>query len=107
MVVERQMRAPTSPLNLPPAGNAPRNRLIPRCCRPCYCIRAGMTSGGARDSLVRLGGQSGHPALDLVADPPHRLEALARGILEVPVDVALTRNDGTGVAAAHRDDEVR
>src|SRR5438876_8176260 len=51
--------------------------------------------------------QLGHAALDLVTDLAHRLEILPRGILEIPVDVALARNDGTGVAAAHRDDEVR
>src|SRR5712675_735614 len=45
--------------------------------------------------------------LDLVADPPHRFQVRARGVLEVPVLVPLAGVDRARVAAAHGDDDVR
>ena len=45
-------------------------------------------------------------AVDLVADPPHRLEVLAGGVVELPVLVLLARVDRAGIAAAHRDHDV-
>lgn len=44
--------------------------------------------------------------LDLVADRADRVHSWAGGIGELPVEVALAREDGTGVAAAHGDDDV-
>src|SRR5919201_5879068 len=70
-------------------------------------LRARSGRGGAtwlRDEL----GHKGPDALrDLVADPADRPEVLARRVLEVPVLVALTRIDPAGIAAAHRDHDVR
>src|SRR5690606_28779691 len=40
------------------------------------------------------------------ADRTHRVDALAGRILQLPVLVALSGEDGTGVAAAHRDHDV-
>ena len=45
--------------------------------------------------------------VDLVSDAAHRLEILAGRVVELPVLVALPRVDRTGIAAAHRDHDVR
>ena len=58
-------------------------------------------------SREQIGDEALHPAVDLVADPPHRLEILAGGIVQLPVLVPLARIDRAGVAAAHRDHDVR
>jgi len=50
--------------------------------------------------------QLGHATLEFVTDLAHRFGVLARGILQVPVDVALPRDDGAGIAATHRHDDV-
>ena len=46
------------------------------------------------------------PLGDFIADPPHRLEVLARRVLQLPVLVALAGVDRARVAAAHRDHDV-
>ena len=43
---------------------------------------------------------------DLVADRADLVDAEAGGIVELPVLVALAREERAGVAAAHRDDDV-
>ena len=43
---------------------------------------------------------------DLVADRSYDVDYLAGGVVEGPIFVALTRVEGTGVAAAHRDHDV-
>ena len=47
-----------------------------------------------------------HPAFDLVADGPDGVDALAGGVVELPVLVALAGEERAGVAAAHGDDDV-
>ena len=47
-----------------------------------------------------------HPALDLIPDRPYLRCGKAGGVVEIPVDVSHAREDGAGVAAAHRDDGV-
>ena len=51
--------------------------------------------------------QRSDPTLDLVADRSYRSDVPARGVVELPIDVALARDGGTRVAAAHRHDDVR
>src|SRR5207245_8072166 len=48
-----------------------------------------------------------HAAADLVADLADLLDALARGIWKLPIQVSLARVDGAGIAAAHGYDDVR
>ena len=45
-------------------------------------------------------------AVDLVADRAHGVDALAGGVVELPVLVALAGEDRAGVAAAHGDHDV-
>src|SRR6478752_6025371 len=56
------------------------------------------------------GGEGGDEALDaaldLIADGADGVDALAGGVFEFPVLVALSREDRAGVAAAHGDDDV-
>src|SRR3954454_12381735 len=47
-----------------------------------------------------------HPPVDLVPDPAHRRDVLARRVVELPVLVALARVDRAGIAATHRDHNV-
>src|SRR5690349_11743761 len=47
------------------------------------------------------------PGADLIANGPNSLDALACGIVEDPVLVALARIPAAGVAAAHGDHDVR
>ena len=54
----------------------------------------------------RTGLQLGHAALYLVAQSAHLAERHLRRIGQLPVDVALPGEHGTGIAAAHRHDEV-
>src|SRR5680860_984803 len=54
----------------------------------------------------KLGHQGFDPRPDVVADGSHGLEVLPSRVIEVAVLVALAREDGTGIAAAHRDDHV-
>src|SRR5436190_14789028 len=61
------------------------------------------TISGAGHQLPK---QDPHSLCDLVSDPPHRLEVLTLGVLELPVLVSLSGIDGAGVAAAHRDHDV-
>ena len=68
-----------------------------------FLLRRRLTQVGRH---LQLGEQAADPALDLVADRAHRLDALARRVLELPVEVALAREDRAGVAAAHGDDDV-
>ena len=49
-----------------------------------------------------VGEQGPGTAIDLVADRPHRLDALAGGVVEVPVLVSLPGIDRARVAAPHR-----
>src|SRR5205807_7909146 len=44
--------------------------------------------------------------VDGIADHPHLLKGSSRGVVELPVEVALARIQRTGVATAHRDDHV-
>jgi hypothetical protein len=46
--------------------------------------------------------KSADAAFDLIPDRPHILHAVAGGVVEDPVEVALAGKDGAGVAAAHR-----
>jgi hypothetical protein len=48
-----------------------------------------------------------HALVDLVADRPDLLDALAGRVRQLPVEVALAREDGARVTAAQRDDHVR
>ena len=47
-----------------------------------------------------------HPLLDLVADRADGVDVVAGGVVELPVLVALAREERAGVAAAHGDDDV-
>lgn len=62
----------------------------------------GTRSGGD----VERGDEGLDPAADLVPDRAHRLDALAGGVVELPVLVPLAGEEGALVAAAHRDDHV-
>ena len=53
-----------------------------------------------------IGGELVDPAADLVSDPANVRQRPARGVLDLPADVALAGNDGTCVVA-RRDDHVR
>ena len=66
-------------------------------------LREGLSSA---DRNVEAAEQLADAATDLVADRPHRVDALAGGVVELPVLVALAREERAGVAAAHRDDDV-
>src|SRR6266581_3873045 len=48
-----------------------------------------------------------YPPAYLVADLADLLDALARGIRKLPIQIALARVDRAGVATAHRHDDVR
>ncbi|OKI48893.1 hypothetical protein A6A27_36370 [Micromonospora sp. CB01531] len=63
---------------------------------------------GSAGGLVRrqCGEEPFHPGADLVADRADGFDALADGVFELPVLVALAGEDGAGVAAAHGDDDV-
>ena len=50
--------------------------------------------------------QRPHTSVDLVANPPHRLQVLTGRIVERPVLVALARIDGACVPTPHRDHHV-
>src|SRR4029077_7313007 len=54
----------------------------------------------------QLGNQVLHPAVDLVADLPHRVEVLALRIVQLPVLVALAGVDRASISTAHRDHHV-
>src|SRR5690606_24767258 len=54
-----------------------------------------------------LAGESLDACSDLIADRTHRLDALPGRVVELPIFVALSGEEGAGVAAAHRDDDVR
>src|SRR5918996_1221125 len=68
--------------------------------KTCPLVRRSVALGD------ELADQSLHALVELVADPPHRLEVLAGRVVELPVLVALARVDRAGVAAAHRDHDV-
>src|SRR4029078_7666982 len=51
----------------------------------------------------KLRDQPLHTPVELVADPPHRFQILAGGVVEVPILAPLPPGDPGGVAAAHRD----
>src|SRR5262249_23358234 len=57
--------------------------------------------------VKKFADQHPHAGIDLVTDTPDGLEITSVGIVEHPVLVALSRIDGAGVAAAHRDHDVR
>src|SRR5882724_9726115 len=59
-------------------------------------------SGGPSEALQ----EHADPPLDLVADGPDLLDAPARGVVELPVLIALARIDRAGVAATHGDHDV-
>src|SRR5690349_20843179 len=59
-----------------------------------------------RSGCIQLTDQAADPLLDLVSNRSNGLEVLAGGILELPVLVAPAGKDRTGVATAHRDDDV-
>src|ERR1039458_787378 len=61
------------------------------------------TSGSAGEQLVD---EHADPLLDVVADGADLLYRAARGIGELPVDVALAGIDRARVATAHGDDDV-
>src|SRR5687768_10094189 len=63
-----------------------------------------IVSGRAGQQLAQ---KSAYPLRDLVADPPHRLQILARRVLQFPVLVALSGVDRACVAATHGDHDVR
>ena len=58
------------------------------------------------DGHVQVGQQTVDAFFDVVADRADRVEALAGGVGEFPVFVAFSGEDGSGVAAAHGDDDV-
>ena len=80
---------------------APSRAFLRRTVRCCGSSRAFLRSGG-RD--LRDQGLDAGP--DLVADRAYGVHALAGRVVELPVLVALAREDRTGVAAAHRDHHV-
>ena len=43
---------------------------------------------------------------EVVSDGPHLVDGLVGGVVEFPVEVALTREHGAGVPASHGDDDV-
>ena len=50
--------------------------------------------------------QGSDPSIDLVTDGPDLIDRSAGGVRQIPVDIALARVDGAGIAAAHRDNHV-
>ena len=50
--------------------------------------------------------QRPNASVDLIADRSDRFHGKARGVRKVPVEVPLPGEDGTGVAASHRDDDI-
>jgi Co/Zn/Cd efflux system component len=56
--------------------------------------------------MVQLVGELADALRDVVAGGADRLERLALGVGELPVEVALAGDVGTGIAAAHRHDHV-
>jgi DNA-binding response OmpR family regulator len=81
-------------------------RRAPR--RPTNSVARRRASGGSRGLLRQeFRDQPLHTEVDLVADPAHRLDVFACRIFELPVLVALPREDRAGIAAAHRDHDVR
>src|ERR1039457_1553783 len=69
-------------------------------------------ANGTETSAIRSGGyvqlaeHLPYALMDLVADRAHPIQAQARRVGQVPVEVALARVDRAGVPAAHRDDDV-
>src|SRR6266581_1511602 len=63
-------------------------------------------SGSCREHRTKLAEQLAYPAFDLVAHGPDGFEALAGGVVEVPVEVPLAGEDRAGVAAAHGDHDI-
>src|SRR5918999_2988475 len=61
---------------------------------------------GSRALREQLVDQRLYALVELVADPPDRLQVLAGRVVERPILVALSRVDGAGIAAAHRDHHV-
>ena len=70
--------------------------------RPWLRVEPCVLVSGGRD--LRDQGLDAGP--DLVADRPYGVDALAGGVVELPVLVALAREDRARVAAAHRDHDV-
>jgi hypothetical protein len=57
------------------------------------------------DGDVELGEELADPVVDVVDDAAHGVDVLAWGVVDGPV-LALAREGGAGLAAAHRDDDV-
>src|SRR5665648_524606 len=66
----------------------------------------GPSGSGGGDRDVQLVEQPLDAGPDLVTDRAHRLDALARRVVQRPVLVALAREDRADVPAAHRDHDV-
>lgn len=62
-----------------------------------------MPSGGVEE----IGDELSHELVDLVADDPAGGDVAASGVAELPVEVALAGEERAGIAAAHRDRDVR
>ena len=71
--------------------------------RSVMSIVAQASASAAGSSSAR---RSRTAAVDLVADRADRVDALAGGVVELPVLVALAGVERARVAAAHRDDDV-
>src|SRR5579864_451613 len=92
------------------ARSAASRRTLKSAC--CWLMRTAIWTGislaadrrGSPAGLdaEQLGRELPHAPVDVVADPAHRLEVLAGRVLELPVEVALAREDRAGVAATHR-----
>src|SRR6266851_8570678 len=83
-------------------------------CRPSLCQRELSTAVGPAYRTVRCVFQHACQLLDegadavsnLIADRPDLFECLADRVVEFPVLVVLAGRERTGVAAAHRDDDI-
>src|SRR6266498_3925958 len=75
----------------------------PTCSGPTPASSPDRSAGRGPDELPE---ERPYASVDLVADRPHLVDRLAGRVGEIPVEVALPGEDGTGVATPHRDDDV-
>src|SRR5687768_13999151 len=102
---------PTTPRLPPYSASAitpphPANTRV-NAARPSANARRGRSGAIVSRRVGQQLGQKGAYTLgDFVADPPHRLQVLARRVFQLPVLVALSGVDRACVAAAHGDHDV-
>src|SRR5918993_4631285 len=88
-------------VGVPPQPSGTCRRCGRRRTAPTACSSGG-SFGGSDAELVEQAADAG---VDLVADRADCVDALACGVGELPVEVALAGEDRAGVTAAHRDDD--